>query len=432
MDFAEARHLLNRTGFGATPAAINRAMRRGRDTAVKYLLDDLKDTSRTLPLDWAEQAVSLGRPARRAAQLQAQQAAELSAWWVREMIETTSPLTERLALFWHSVFTASLSKAPWAPMHARQIALFRKHAGGDFKALLLGVTIDAAYLVTHAPEVKDGKSPGEGFVRALLDATLGPGGYKDADVEGARSAFTGWGVDPRTGFYRYDAGSHDDGTKAFLGRSGQFNGTDIVNLLLEDPRPSERLTARLGAEFIGVPMPASEVTAIANQWRQADYDMKALLGALLMSEAFMAPAARGGRVKSPLDLLVGTIRTLYLEVSDHGELGQACAGLGQALFDPPEAGWPSGTAWLTTDTLEWRHRWLRWLLRESGSQQRAPSGSRLALNDWLGKPKLSADRANEEASRVLLTDDPLAPPSIDARASELLLHLVLDPSYQLI
>ncbi len=430
MEFAEARHLLHRVGFGATPAALSRALRRGSETTIKFLIDDLRDTSRTQPLAWAEQSVALDK--RRSGGGEREQAVELSGWWLREMVETTSPLTERLVLIFFEHFGSSFARAPYPPLLARHLALLRKHVGGDFKALLLGIVSDPAFILSRGGPGALKADPGEGLARALLEATIGPGQGEEEDVRGAAGALTGWGVDPRNGAFRYDGAAHRSEDRRFLGGSGKYNGTDVVNLLLADPRTSERVVELLWLGLIGAPGPdAAERARLATAWRAEDLMMKPLLASLLGHEAIRDASRFGEAVKSPVELLVGAISMLYLEVEHWPTVARACAALGQDLVDPPAAGWPAGVGWLTAASMDARHRWSRALLRESGQLQRAPTWDEVALKTWLGKPTLSAERARDEAVRVLLAGKPLVEPPVEFSPHELILHLMLEPGFQL-
>jgi len=65
--------------------------------------------------------------------------------------------------------------------------------------------------------------------------------YKKA----AAKAFTGWGVDNDTGKFIIRTDQHVAGQSTFLGKTGDFSGDDILNILLAHPRTAERLVDKI-------------------------------------------------------------------------------------------------------------------------------------------------------------------------------------------
>ena len=88
--------------------------------------------------------------------------------------------------------------------------------------------------------------------------------------------------------------------------------------------------------------------------------MKPLLRAMFLAPTFRDSANRGALIKSPVELIVGTVHMLGLPVPDRTPLVRMMAGLGQSPFDPPNVkGWPGGESWITTSTLLLRQQFLR-------------------------------------------------------------------------
>ena len=70
------------------------------------------------------------------------------------------------------------------------------------------------------------------------------GNYTETDVREASRAFTGWTIahTPPRGYYNrwdwefeYLEEDHDDGEKTFLGHTGNFNGEDIIDIIVQQP-----------------------------------------------------------------------------------------------------------------------------------------------------------------------------------------------------
>ena len=393
LGYDSARHLLARTGFGPTPAEIRSLEGLDRATAVDRLLGAVRDSALTPPPPWLSESPAELRQAQRAAleaiaQAKAgvdgktlqivrpveEQGRELRNWWVEEMLASDQPLTERLVLFWHNHFTSSFQKVRYGPALFRQNALFRQHALGSFASLLRAVARDPAMLIYLDGARSVARQPNENFARELLELfTLGEGHYGEADIKAAARAFTGWGVDPKTGHFVQRPPQHDDGEKTFLRHTGRLTGDDVIGVLLAHPRTAETIVEKLWREFVSLTPDPAEVRRLAAAFR-ADYEIKPLRRALLRSDAFADPANRAALIKSPIELIVGTVRVLGLPVPEKTRLVRMMQGLGQSPFDPPNVkGWAGGESWITTYTLLLRQQYLRRIVEASAVAPMAES-----------------------------------------------------------
>lgn len=376
MGFDEARHLLSRTTFGATPAEIRAMEALDYAAAVDRLLGNSRPRALTAEPGWvsegpaelreAQKAANArkgvdGKPLNPAARPVQEQARELRNWWVEEMLITDQPLVERMTLFWHNHFTSSLEKVRYTPAMYRQNGLFRREAFGNFGRLLGAVAADPAMLIYLDGVRSVARQPNENFARELLELfTLGEGHYGEADIKNAARAFTGWTINRDTGEYRFNEQAHDYGEKTFLGRTGPFNGEDIVAILLRQPRTAELVVEKLWREFVSLQPDPAEVKRLAAILRNGHYEMKPLLRAMFLSPAFRAPSNRGALIKSPVDLIVGSVHLLGLPVPEKTQLVRMLQGLGQFPFNPPNVkGWAGGEKWITTYTLLLRQQFLR-------------------------------------------------------------------------
>ena len=377
MGVEEARLLLSRTAFGATPAEIHALEALDYASAVDRLLANARPQAATPAPAWLELGPAEVRRLQQAAEAEAkpgvdgkplqnarpvqEQGRELRNWWVEEMLVTDQPLVERMVLFWHNHFTSSMLKVRYAPALFRQNALFRREALGNFATLLKEVARDPAMLIYLDGMRSVARQPNENFARELLELfTLGEGRYAEADIKSAARAFTGWSVDRETGQFIERAGQHDDGEKTFLGQTGRFGGNDIIAILLKHPRTAETIVEKMWREFVSLTPEPAAVKRLAKSFRDGGYEIKPLLRALLLSGAFRDPANRGGLIKSPVELIVGTVHMLGLPVREKTQLVRMMQGLGQVPFDPPNVkGWTGGESWITTHTLLLRQQYLR-------------------------------------------------------------------------
>ncbi len=386
-----ARHLLARTGFGPTEAGIRAYAPLDRDAAIAKVLA----TSRTTPVT-APPADLLSdaplRPPRQDAtpderkaflREQVREGVELRGWWMGEMLATDSPLTERMTLFWHNHFVSSQQKVRVARLMFRQNATLRANALGDFGALLHAASKDAAMLV-YLDGVRNRRgAPNENFAREVMELfTLGEGRYTEQDVKEAARAFSGWSLERETGRFVFRRALHDPGEKTVLGRTGRFDGDDVLDLLLARPETAEFVVAKLWREFVSPEPDEREVKRIAADFRRSGYRIKVALAGVFSTDAFWAADNRGALVKSPVDLVVGTLVTLEVAPADATPFALAIAGMGQNLFSPPNVkGWRGGDAWIDTNTLLARKQFVESISRyeesRAGMQPVAMAGASL-------------------------------------------------------
>ncbi|MDR7522621.1 MAG: DUF1800 domain-containing protein [Armatimonadota bacterium] len=366
-DRAKAAHLLNRAGFGGRPDEVERVVRMGLDASVDDLIHFDRVPENFPPPDFSslrtlwESVATLYRnraPERQRfeARVIAQRAdneklVELRHWWIARMIQTRRPLQEKMVLFWHGLLVSGRPDARLTENLYAQNELFRRHALGNFKALVLAICKDPAMLEYLDNESNRKGRPNENFARELLELfTMGVGHYTERDVKEAARAFTGW---TRRGFeFFFDARQHDDGVKTFLGRTGPWDGGDIVDIIFEQPATARFLPRRLFEAFAYLRPEEELVEDLARIFRDSHFEVAPVVRAILTSKAFYSPKAMRTQVKSPAQLVIGTARLLDLDPAQVPLLARAMDRAGQSLFFPPNVGgWPRGESWITTATM---------------------------------------------------------------------------------
>ncbi|HXF80590.1 MAG TPA: DUF1800 domain-containing protein [Usitatibacter sp.] len=457
-----ARHLLNRTGFGATDAEIAAFAPLERDAAVDRLLGAAATGPVHKPPAFVDDEFTpfyklraLSADERKAYQRRrVEEGFELRGWWLREMLDTPSPLSERMTLFWHNHFATSQQKVRSPQLMYRQNVLLRREALGNFGALLHAIGKDPAMLVWLDNAGNRRQAPNENFAREVMELfTLGEGHYGEADVKEAARAFTGWSLDRDTGTYRFRPAFHDFGEKKVLGRSGRLDGDDVIDILLARPETAQFVVAKLWREFVSPEPDPALVARWAAVFRDARYEVKPLMRAMLTSDAFWAPASRGALVKSPVVLVAGTLHTFDIHPFDLRPAVFACAALGQNPMSPPNVkGWPGGDAWITSATLLSRKQWVDRVFRGAepamlmvaseapqAAASPAPGGTageqryrrmlERGMSDYVFDPsRLPRDPARLKT--LILATAPVN--STDGlEGPELVRALVADPAYQL-
>ncbi|MFO1313870.1 MAG: DUF1800 domain-containing protein [Burkholderiales bacterium] len=471
MGYDEARHLLVRTGFGPTDAEVRAFAVLTREQGVNLVLRDARTEAVTPPPAFALEETALRYPRgdtatpeeRRAfQQQQVRQGLELRAWWMHEMLVTPSPVTERMTLFWHNHFVSSQQKVRLARLMYRQNATLRAHALGSFADLLHAASKDPAMLIYLDTAQSRKGQPNENFAREVMELfTLGEGHYTEADVKEAARAFTGWSVDRDTGRYLFRPGVHDNGVKTVLGRSGRFDGDAVLDVILAKPQASEFIVAKMWREFVSSEPDPREVARIAQAFRSRDYDIRVALRALLLTDAFWDAGNRGTMVKSPVELVVGTLRQLDVAPSGATPFVVVAAGMGQNLFAPPNVkGWPGGEQWINSNSLLVRKQFLDRIARfddttpmtmtmasastngEDAARaervaravDRGVRSARFDAQAWIARQPGDSALARMQSAQALLL--PMAPviaegPGPETEPLAFVRATLLDPSYQL-
>jgi len=334
-------HLLRRAGFGPSVEGeeMDRFARMGTTATVDYLVDYEKTDDSELDTRLASfkfDTTKIG---------------DIQRGWLLRMAETRRPLQEKMTLFWHGLLTSAVSKVGRPELMHQQNQLLREHALDTYDVILKAISRDPAMLVWLDNRANRKGAPNENYARELMELfTLGVGNYTEQDVKEAARAFTGWTVD-RDLKFAYNKTQHDSGVKSFLGKRGNFDGDDIVDIILEQPAASRYIVRRLWS-FFAYPNPEPElVDRLAGTFRDSRYSVKAVVKEMLLSKEFYSDRAYRALVKSPVDYVVGAARVLGVK-SDGAELVGQTNRMGQSLFNPPNvAGWPGGAAWINSATL---------------------------------------------------------------------------------
>ena len=275
---------------------------------------------------------------------------DLQRWWFLRMIYTKRPLQEKMTLFWHGLLTSGYTKVGRGPYMYNQNQLFRGLALDRYDKMLKAVARDPAMLIWLDSQVNKKASPNENFARELMELfTMGVGNYDEGDVRQSARAFTGWMLNQKVFFF--NPNQHDYGDKYFLGRTGTFDGDDIIDIIVEQPATAEFISRKLFA-FFAYDEPEPEVISrLANVFRENNYSIKEVMRKILTSDEFYSGKAYRAKLKSPAELIASTVRTLGIETDAAGLPGFADR-TGQSLFNPFDVeGWPGGATWINSNTL---------------------------------------------------------------------------------
>lgn len=404
LSLEDSRHLLSRTGFGATATEIAELAPLDRAQAVELLLSRMRREPSVPQPEFLSKPWPAYRDFPKMTQedrdkfipTRRQELQQLKAWWYAEMISTPSPLTERMTLFWHNHFVSAFEAVTYnVHRMADQNALFRREAGGNFAVLVYEILREPIMLRYLDNNTNRKGRPNENLARELLELfTLGEGHYSERDIKEIARALTGRGIEVTTDFgYRFFRGNFDDGTKEFLGRKGQFDADDVARIVLEQKRTAQFIAEKMWREFVSPQLPPeAQIERVAAAMRDSRYEIRPALRALFTSDAFWAKENRGAIIKSPAVLIAGLHRDLGLPVVDLQALPVYGKRLGQDLFEPPNVkGWPGDTIWVTPALLVNRNDVLTRLL---ANRDLVPSSKgralavRVAGDAWQGPPRM--------------------------------------------
>ncbi len=396
-----AAHLLERAGFGATPEEIQRFTAMAPDAAIKELVDfQGVDNSHLAPFDESgvfdpgvdpfpesrpattnmakQQGEALGVKVKpkgnrkmqpvvnkffywlRASRLETDR---LGYWWANRMLTSNRPLEEKMALFWHGHFANNEEKVRDYRKMQRQLALFQAKGTGNFRELLIGAAQDPAMLAFLDAGVNVKGAPNENFAREIMELfTMGVGNYSEKDIREAARAFTGWNYEG-VEFKKIDE-KHDDGVKNVLGKSGNFDGVQVIDIILQQPVTAEFVAAKIYRYLVRQELSDATKKQLAGVLRDNKYELAPLLKTILLSKDFYSAPSMATRIKSPVELAVSTYKKLGLkEVPGVPDFNDATEALGQRLFRPPTvAGWAQGKSWITPGLLLERGNFTRDLL----------------------------------------------------------------------
>jgi uncharacterized protein (DUF1800 family) len=353
-DIALMAHLMRRAGFGATRDELEACAAKGYEATVEELLNPGDETGLNKDI--------VDRYYIDVDDMRMPDAA--NAWWLYRMINSRSPLKEKMTMFWHGLFATAYEKIQNGRATSGQIEMFRRHCLGNFRTLLLELSRDPAMILWLDNNTNHKGQPNENWGRELLELfAMGVGNYTEDDVKNCARAFTGWtianhvprypwGAFPMEFEYRPD--DHDDGEKTFLGRVGRFNGEDVIDIIVEHQATGRFVARKLYQFFVSDdPAPDDAIEVLAQAYAQSGHDIQSVMRVLLNSDFFKQ--ARFAKVKSPAELVAGVMRLVgdYREPKPGlVEITWESKYMGQELLNPPTVeGWHTGKEWIDSGAL---------------------------------------------------------------------------------
>lgn len=348
------KHLLWRAGFGPSLSQLinlEKIPTRDvlRDLFSKKSYSDIHFDTPAANIDYQTLSKTDAETRKQIQQLNRKQTLEINLNFFDQMVAADDQLREKMAFFWHGHFATRVVNAAF---NQQILGVIRKNALGNFRDLLFEVSRSPAMLqfLNNQQNVKN--HPNENFAREVMELfTMGRGNYTEKDIREAARAFTGWAYQ-KDGNFIFKEKQHDQGDKTFLGKTGNFKGDDILNIILEQKATSRFIVAKLYRFFVNESLDEKIVDQLSSKFVNSNYDITALLHEIFSADWFYDRKNIGSKIKSPIELMVGIRRVLPMNIGDRQNLIQYQQLLGQMLLYPPNvAGWPSGKAWIDSSSL---------------------------------------------------------------------------------
>lgn len=362
----KVQHLLWRSGFGPASADIPRIINSYPEEYYKFIKQPSMQKPQYISVADEElislydspgenKRAQLGEAERKKlTRLQREAVKRLNLAWMREMINGQDQLREKMAFFWHGHFASRNQN-----IFFNQLLLhtFREYALSDFGTLLKEVSKSAAMLNFLNNQQNKKGHPNENFARELMELfTLGRGNYTEHDIKEVARAFTGWTADKKGNFI-FRKNQHDNGIKNIFGKTGNFTGDDVLNIILEKKQTASFIVTKIYKSFVRETANESIVAELAADFYNSNYSITKLLDKIFTAGWFYEEKIIGNKIKSPVELLVGMQRLIPLDFKKEQVLISLQKILGQELLYPPNvAGWPGGKTWIDSSTLLMRLR----------------------------------------------------------------------------
>lgn len=385
-DRRRAALFFRRAAFGASAVEIDHALK----GSFEKLLDDVFSAGKSP--EFEEQSAAIAKSV-----LATGDSQQLARWWIHRMLYSPDHLREKLTLFWHGHFATGAEKVLDSQLMFEQNELFRKFALGDFREMVQSISKDPAMLI-YLDSVTNRKAhANENYARELMELfCLGEGNYTEVDVQELAKCFTGWEI--RRKQFRFNGYQHDEGLKSILGNPSIESGEQAIDHILQQPAMALFICGKLFRFFVcDEPSPPIKLLEpLAEQFRRDKLNLEGLVRTIVGSRLMMSNWSLGKKIRSPLELVIGFLRTLEASTG-LDRLVDRLREIGQGLFYPPNVkGWDGGRAWINSSTLVGRANLIHFFVNHETTRF---SGGSLA--------NFAAKLSGQDAERFLISLDEL-------------------------
>lgn len=352
-----AQHLYRRLGFGASEATISSALQQSPDALVDQLIADILATPNLPEPAWANWTIEDYSDFNQESTLQL---IEYASSWVGGML--TNGTKERITLFWHNHFVTRFEDYFCPSWMYDYHQLLQTYALGNFREFVYEIGKCPAMLVFLNGIQNNRFEPNENYARELYELfTLGhDNGYTQQDIVETARALTGWnGFTSACAPVGFVDAFHDPGEKTIFGQTGNWDYDDLHDILFTQRAQeiSEHICGKIYRQFVHPENDEEIISELAQTFRDSDWELAPVFRQLFKSEHFFDEKVIGTQIKSPLDLMLGTVIEGNFEITEEVRLNILYGGyqLNQGVFNPIDvAGWPGDRDWVNTNTITGR------------------------------------------------------------------------------
>jgi uncharacterized protein (DUF1800 family) len=348
------QHLYWRIGFGILPNQLNTLSKESKKDIVNNLFSASK---KEIPLKVSTSDIEtlmsvspdkIRENLKKIQDLSREKTKELNIAWVDRLANPDTLLREKMTLFWANHFVCEDNNFVYTQNFHNTL---RTHALGNFKEFVVAISKEAAMTKYLNTKQNRKQKPNENFARELMELfTLGVGNYTEDDIKESARAFTGYSHDLQ-GEFVFRRFQHDNEEKTFFGKTGNFNGDAIIDIILENKQCAKYICGKIYKYFVNDTIDETHVNDMAEVFYK-DYDIEKVLKYVLLSDWFYDEKNIGTKIKSPIEFLVGIKTMVPVEFKNSKQLLYIQKLLGQTLLDPPNvAGWKGGRNWIDSNTI---------------------------------------------------------------------------------
>jgi len=406
LGFEKARHLLNRSLFGARHTEINFMKNKTAEEGVDYLL---REPLATLPLPLgvkSDDEVPLGTSwvnVKYNGTFNSQRLYSYRAWWTGRLFNPELSLAEKMAFFWHNHYVIETDVVTNTNFNYKYNMLIYNQSLGNFKKLTEDMTINVG-MVTYLDGVKNSLgSPNENYARELLELfSIGKGpliepgnysNYTENDIREAARVLTGWRTNSTNDTSYFDSTKHDKGDKTFsslfgnavISNQNENEYKSLVTMIFQKKETARYLVRKLYRYFVYYritdEIEQNIIVPLADLLYNNNYEIKPVLRKLLSSRHFFDENNRGCVIRNPLEFSIGLLRQLevvppasatYLAAYGFWNyVYSQCVLQNLKIGDPPDvAGWPAWylvpryyELWINSATLPNRTNFIKAVLQ---------------------------------------------------------------------
>ena len=395
--------LYRRAGFAGSEKEINQAL----SLTPREVIDKMMDRSTEQSQSFEKESASLGTSVLGTADMN-----KLASWWLHRMLNTPTPLIEKMTLFWHGHFATGAEKVMDIELMHTQNQLLREFALGSFPKMVHGIAKDPAMLI-YLDSVSNRKAhANENFARELMELfCLGEGNYTEADVQQLAKCFTGWEI--RRKQFRFNPFQHDDSMKKLLGKENIESGETAIDQVIASPHMPRFIVRKLFRFFISEDENPTDafLEPLAKRFTESNYAIDSVVRMILESRLMLSGWSIGRKIRSPVELMIGWMRVMQC-TTNMGFLTDRLRAIGQSVLFPPNVkGWEGGRAWINSSTLIGRANLIYEMVRHENSrfdgqplpdfvkQIKASDGEQLI--HWFAKYFLAEPLRENESSQLV-------------------------------